>query len=583
VAGFTKTVLTNKGRNLYAKAQTGTPISFPKVKIGSGQLAGGQTLETLTDLIAPVMTNIPIQSISYLGDGKTRIRIQITNTGLVTGFYFREIGLYATDPQEGEILYCVSNAGSQADFIPSEGSVAFEQVIDIITQIGNANTTAIIQDTGAHVLIQDFSDHRTAAVIDHPDGSVIDAKIGNRTVTDSTALSGSAASLTTILGRFGNMLKQITGEANWFTVPSISLKTIFGKFNASTGHKHTGAADDGPQLTSTGLADGAATDGKIGNRTANQNDTITSTLTGTVTQLFSFLYTRVKQIMGTTNFYDAVPITLADIFAKFSTSGHTHDGNTGNGPKVAYSNLTGAPSTMTPTAHAVNTTTYGIGTASVYGHAMASSATPLVAGTASVGTDNGKYAREGHVHPAQTSVSGNAGTATKLATARTISMTGDVSWTVSFDGSGNATAAATVADDSHNHVIGNVDGLQEALNTITGSRVWMSGEYAPVQNTPTIVSHGISGLDPEKASAEVRLKCAVANNGYAVGDYAIAWSILTSSADQLPPIPLLTSSTIQINTGSAASPPRFRGVSKSDGVAVQMLLADWRYVFRIFY
>lgn len=44
------------------------------------------------------------------------------------------------------------------------------------------------------------------------------------------------------------------------------------------------------------------------------------------------------------------------------------------------------------------------------------------------------------------SVDGNAGTATKLATARSISMTGDGTWTVNFDGSGNATAAMTLAN-----------------------------------------------------------------------------------------------------------------------------------------
>jgi phage-related tail fiber protein len=43
------------------------------------------------------------------------------------------------------------------------------------------------------------------------------------------------------------------------------------------------------------------------------------------------------------------------------------------------------------------------------------------------------------------SVTGNAGTATALATARNISMTGDGTWTVSFDGSGNVTAGMTLA------------------------------------------------------------------------------------------------------------------------------------------
>lgn len=68
----------------------------------------------------------------------------------------------------------------------------------------------------------------------------------------------------------------------------------------------------------------------------------------------------------------------------------------------------------------------------------------------------------------------NAVSATKLATARTISLTGDVTGSVAFDGTGNVSLAASVADDSHNHVVANVDGLQAALDAklaVGGGRV----------------------------------------------------------------------------------------------------------------
>ncbi len=61
------------------------------------------------------------------------------------------------------------------------------------------------------------------------------------------------------------------------------------------------------------------------------------------------------------------------------------------------------------------------------------SAEPKAAGNAAVGTST-KYAREDHVHPLQTSVSGNAGTATKLTTSRAI-VIGNASKT--FNGSAN--------------------------------------------------------------------------------------------------------------------------------------------------
>ena len=85
------------------------------------------------------------------------------------------------------------------------------------------------------------------------------------------------------------------------------------------------------------------------------------------------------------------------------------------------------------TAQTVNITPSAIGAAaSSHGtHVSYSTDAPKVAGTASAGTA-GTVARTDHVHPAQTSVSGNAGTATKLATARTING-------VAFDGTANIT------------------------------------------------------------------------------------------------------------------------------------------------
>lgn len=54
--------------------------------------------------------------------------------------------------------------------------------------------------------------------------------------------------------------------------------------------------------------------------------------------------------------------------------------------------------------------------------------------------------------------------ATKLAVSRTISLTGDVTGSVGFDGSNNVSISTTVADSSHNHNISNVSGLQVALD-----------------------------------------------------------------------------------------------------------------------
>ena len=101
------------------------------------------------------------------------------------------------------------------------------------------------------------------------------------------------------------------------------------------------------------------------------------------------------------------------------------------------------------------------------------------------------------------STTGNAATATALATARTIALGGDLSGSASFDGTGNISITAVVADDSHNHTIANVDGLQTSLNTkyasgsnivagtLTTSNASNSGGY--VRNMYQSTSAPVSG------------------------------------------------------------------------------------------
>jgi len=63
------------------------------------------------------------------------------------------------------------------------------------------------------------------------------------------------------------------------------------------------------------------------------------------------------------------------------------------------------------------------------------------------------------------SFSGNSVSITTTATSDpTLTLAGDVSGSATFTNLGNATLTATVADDSHNHIISNVDGLQTALD-----------------------------------------------------------------------------------------------------------------------
>lgn len=138
---------TNRGRALQAKAQTGVQLNFTRIGIGDGQLVG-QDISELTALINEVKS-LTLTGFKVLTGGKASIKGILTNEGLVTGFYWREIGLFATDPDLGEILYCYGNAGALAEYIPADGgSEVLEKQVAIISIVGNAaNVSATIDQS----------------------------------------------------------------------------------------------------------------------------------------------------------------------------------------------------------------------------------------------------------------------------------------------------------------------------------------------------------------------------------------------------------------------------------------------------
>jgi len=92
--------------------------------------------------------------------------------------------------------------------------------------------------------------------------------------------------------------------------------------------------------------------------------------------------------------------------------------------------------------------------------------------------------------------SGNVSLATTATADPTLTLSGDASGSATFTNLGNATLTVTVADDSHNHIIGNVDGLQTALDAklaLAGGT--MSGNIAMGSNSITNVADPSSAQD----------------------------------------------------------------------------------------
>lgn len=159
MANFNGTRLTNKGRDLLARAIAGTPLQFTRVGVGDGVWPTG--LDPLDMIaLASEKKSLPIESIEIVGDGTVKLRFILTNRDLAEGFFVREIGIFANDPDLGEILYAVTYAGNQADYIPASGVVVVESVTDIYTVISNAeNVTAYIPESLVFATIRDLEDH----------------------------------------------------------------------------------------------------------------------------------------------------------------------------------------------------------------------------------------------------------------------------------------------------------------------------------------------------------------------------------------------------------------------------------------
>ena len=95
-------------------------------------------------------------------------------------------------------------------------------------------------------------------------------------------------------------------------------------------------------------------------------------------------------------------------------------------------------------------------------------------------------------------LNGNAATATKLATARTIALSGDVTGSTSFNGTANVTISATVANDSHTHSDGTITSV--GAGKITG--------------TLAIAHGGTGGTTVATARGNLGAMGAIYNSGY---------------------------------------------------------------------
>lgn len=166
MAAFINNDITAAGLIVLAKGAAGEKINYTRIVLGDGYLEEGQTPRSLTDVVSP-KASIDITKLKVNTDGTVAVGGIFTNDQTSDGFYYRELGLYAEDPDPnvGEILYCYGNCGDLAEWIPPTGGATIvEKTIDIVTVIGTATNVTAYIPADAYATKEDYENYKKIAL-----------------------------------------------------------------------------------------------------------------------------------------------------------------------------------------------------------------------------------------------------------------------------------------------------------------------------------------------------------------------------------------------------------------------------------
>lgn len=149
MAKFNGFILTEKGRELLAKGLAGETITFTKMAIGDGTSLTSE--RERTELVNQI-TTLPILNINVKRNGTCEINALLTNKSVTTGFYIKELGIFAHGNDNVEILYAY-NISTSPDFVPpfSANNVVEIEYVDTIIVDQVANVTAVIDPSITYI------------------------------------------------------------------------------------------------------------------------------------------------------------------------------------------------------------------------------------------------------------------------------------------------------------------------------------------------------------------------------------------------------------------------------------------------
>ena len=160
MAEWSNATMTDVGADLQAKVNAGkTKLTFTKIKVGSGVNATNPL--ALTDVLSSEWetTNFVVKQ-----EGKiVSVDTFITNNGITEAFRMSEIGLFAQDPDKGEVLYAYLT-DPEPDRMPAAGgSVVVSQELTIGMIFSNTGNVSLTVNMGALVTHEQLEHHNTDA------------------------------------------------------------------------------------------------------------------------------------------------------------------------------------------------------------------------------------------------------------------------------------------------------------------------------------------------------------------------------------------------------------------------------------
>lgn len=155
--GFEKVYITKQGALLAAKTLQGKEIKFDHVEIGSGALTGNAIDKTA---LTTKVLECQILKVEIKQDTQASVAFMFKNTDVTDAFYFKEIGLFAIDPDtKNKILYAYTNAGNTAEYINNSIAEKIEKHIQINIVVDNANNVTIkLDDTQIYVTKKELNE-----------------------------------------------------------------------------------------------------------------------------------------------------------------------------------------------------------------------------------------------------------------------------------------------------------------------------------------------------------------------------------------------------------------------------------------